>query len=180
LSNVCAALTVAQILGLDLREALDATHDFHALPHRQQEIGEIDEILYVDDSISTAPESTLAALEVYAGREITLLVGGYDRGIDYSGLVAKLAGGAARTVLCLGASGERIFAALHASAADSGTALAPSMAAAIAMARRLTPKGGVVLLSPAAPSYGTYRDFAERGCDFAAKAGFGVSAGDQP
>ena len=44
---------------------------------------------YVDDSISTAPESTLAALEVYAGREITLLVGGYDRGIDYSGLVAN-------------------------------------------------------------------------------------------
>jgi UDP-N-acetylmuramoyl-L-alanine---L-glutamate ligase len=180
LSNVCAALTVAQMLGLDLREALDATRDFRALPHRQQEIGEIDGVLYVDDSISTAPESTLAALEVYAGREITLLVGGHDRGIDYSGLVAKLAVGAVRTVLCLGASGERIYAGLRASKADSGTALAPSMAAAVAMARRVTPKGGVVLLSPAAPSYGAYRDFAERGCDFAAKAGFGVNAGDQP
>ena len=135
LSNVCAALTVAQMLGLDLREALDATSDFRALPHRQQEIGEIDGALYVDDSISTAPKSTLAALEVYAGREITLLVGGYDRGIDYSGLVAKLAGGAARTVLCLGASGKRIYAGLRASAAGSETVLAPSMATAVAMAR---------------------------------------------
>jgi UDP-N-acetylmuramoylalanine--D-glutamate ligase len=179
LSNVCAALTVAQMLGLDLREALDATRDFRALPHRQQEIGEIDGVLYVDDSISTAPESTAAALEVYVGREITLLVGGYDRGIDYSGLVAKLAGGAARTVLCLGASGERIYAGLRASAAGSETALAPSMAAAVAMARRVTPKGGVVLLSPAAPSYGAYRDFAERGRDFAAQAGLLVSAGHQ-
>ena len=180
LSNVCAALTVAQMLGLDLHAALDATRDFRALPHRQQEIGEIDGVLYVDDSISTAPESTLAALEVYAGREITLLVGGYDRGIDYSRLVAKLAGGAARTVLCLGASGERIYTGLRASAAGPETAPAPSMAAAVAMARQVTPKGGVVLLSPAAPSYGVYRDFAERGCDFAAKAGFTTSGGDQP
>ena len=109
----CAALTVAKVLGLDPGEALDATGDFRALPHRQQEIGEIDGVLYVDDSISTAPESTIAALEVYAGREITVIVGGYDRGIDYGKLVARLAGGRRRAVVCLGASGERIYAALR-------------------------------------------------------------------
>jgi UDP-N-acetylmuramoylalanine--D-glutamate ligase len=179
LSNVCAALTVAKVLNLDLRAALDATADFRALPHRQQEIGEIGGVLYVDDSISTAPESTLAALEVYAGRDITLIVGGYDRGIDYGKLVAKLAGGAARAVLCLGASGERIFEALHADAPSSETAVVGSMGVAIARARQLTPRGGVVLLSPAAPSYGAYRDFAERGCDFAAKAGFPSAEGDR-
>jgi UDP-N-acetylmuramoylalanine--D-glutamate ligase len=177
LSNLCAALTVAKVLNLDLRGALDATADFRALPHRQQEIGEIDGVLYVDDSISTAPESTLAALEVYAGRDITLIVGGYDRGVDYGKLVAKLAGGAAGAVLCLGASGERIFEALHAAAPYPETVVVGSMGAAVARARQLTPRGGVVLLSPAAPSYGTYRDFAERGRDFAAKAGF--AAGEQ-
>lgn len=172
LSNVCAALTVAEVLNLDLRAALDATADFCALPHRQQEIGEIDGVLYVDDSISTAPKSTLAALEVYAGRDITLIVGGYDRGIDYGKLIAKLAGGAARAVLCLGASGERIFGTLYAGAPDPKTVVVGSMDAAVARARQLTPRGGVVLLSPAAPSYGTYRDFAERGRDFATRAGF--------
>ena len=56
LSNVCAALTVAKVLGLDPATALAATGEFRALPHRQQEIGEIGGVLYVDDSISTAPE----------------------------------------------------------------------------------------------------------------------------
>jgi UDP-N-acetylmuramoyl-L-alanine---L-glutamate ligase len=52
------------------------------------------------------------------------------------------------------------------------------MTAAIACARELTPQGGLVLLSPAAPSYGAYRDFAERGRDFAAKAGFPAIGSD--
>jgi UDP-N-acetylmuramoylalanine--D-glutamate ligase len=172
LSNVCAALTVAKVLGFDPRAALAAVRDFRALPHRQQEIGEIAGVLYVDDSISTAPESTLAALEVYAGRDITLIAGGYDRGIDYGKLIAKLAGGAARAVVCLGISGERIYTTLRAAPDHPDTTLARSMKAAVAWARQKTPKGGVVLLSPAAPSYGDYHDFAERGRDFAAKAGF--------
>ncbi len=108
LSNLCAALTVMKRLDIDLSAALDATDDFRALPHRQQELGEADGVLYVDDSISTAPESTLAALAVYAGREIAVIVGGYDRGIEYQKLVLALAEGAARWVICLGASGERI------------------------------------------------------------------------
>ena len=178
LSNVCAALTVTKVLCLDLTEALEATGDFSALPHRQQEIGEIGGVLYVDDSISTAPESTIAALEVYAGRDITLIVGGYDRAISYDKLGDKLAGGAARMVICLGASGERIYDTLQAIARAPETALARSMTEAVALARQTTPAGGVVLLSPAAPSYGYYRDFAERGRDFAAQAGLTGPGGE--
>ena len=179
LSNLCAALTVAKVLRFDLGAALDVTADFRALAHRQQELGEIDGVVYVDDSISTAPESTLAALEVYAGRDITLLVGGYDRGIDYDKLVARLAAGAARAVVCLGASGERIHAALGASPAHPEAILARSMEAAVAQAKRITRPGGIVLLSPAAPSYGAYRDFAARGHDFAERAGFAVTSDER-
>jgi UDP-N-acetylmuramoyl-L-alanine---L-glutamate ligase len=179
LSNLCAALTVAKVLGFDLSASLAATADFRALPHRQQELGEIDGVVYVDDSISTAPESALAALAVYADRDITLLVGGYDRGIDYSKLVASLAGGAARAVVCLGASGKRIHAALGARPLHPKTILVPSMEAAVAEAKQITPPGGIVLLSPAAPSYGAYRDFAARGRDFADKAGFGLGSEEE-
>ncbi len=178
LSNVCAALTVTKVLGFDPRTALAAIREFRALPHRQQEIGEIAGVLYVDDSISTAPESTLAALEVYAGRDITLIAGGYDRGIDYGKLTAKLTGGAARAVVCLGISGERIYAMLRAAPDAPEMALVRSMEAAVAWARQKTAKGGVVLLSPAAPSYGDYHDFAERGRDFVAKAGFSTKSGE--
>jgi UDP-N-acetylmuramoylalanine--D-glutamate ligase len=180
LSNACAALTVAKVLGLDPAQALAATGDFRALPHRQQEIGKVGGVLYVDDSISTAPESTIAALEVYGGRDITLIVGGYDRAIDYDKLADKLAGSAASLVICMGVSGKRIHAALHAAGGRPETALAGSMAEAVALARQKTPAGGVVLLSPAAPSYGYYRDFAERGRDFAVTAGFAQPSGEQP
>jgi UDP-N-acetylmuramoyl-L-alanine---L-glutamate ligase len=134
-------------------------------------------VLYVDDSISTAPQSTLAALDVYAGREVTLIVGGYDRGIDYRPLVERLAGGAARAIVCLGDSGRRIHDQLRTRNPEfAGLAAALSMTEAVAAAKRITGRGGVVLLSPAAPSYGQYRDFAERGRDFVAKAGFAAGA----
>jgi UDP-N-acetylmuramoylalanine--D-glutamate ligase len=175
-SNLCAALTVAKALDIDLAAALETTKDFRGLPHRQQELGESGNILFVDDSISTIPESTIAALEVYAGRDITVIVGGYDRGIDYGKLVETFLSGAANALICLGQSGARIYgltqAALSRRGGSAGTVhLARSMEDAVSYATRVTPPGGVVLLSPAAPSYGHYRDYVERGHDFAAKAG---------
>jgi UDP-N-acetylmuramoylalanine--D-glutamate ligase len=175
-SNLCAALAVAKTLDIDIAAALDASAGFRGLPHRQQELGEIGGVLFVDDSISTIPESTIAALEVYAGRDITVIVGGYDRGLDYSRLVEKLSSGAAKAIICLGNSGQRIYAQARAVLSrqrDRACSIerAASMEEAVASATRVTPPGGVVLLSPAAPSYGNYRDFVERGLDFAAKLG---------
>jgi UDP-N-acetylmuramoylalanine--D-glutamate ligase len=175
-SNLCAALTVAKSLDLDPAVALEAASEFRGLPHRQQELGEVGGVLFVDDSISTIPESTLAALEVYAGRDITAILGGHDRGIDYGKLVEKAVTGAAKAVVCLGDSGERIYSLARAVATRRPDVTckiyrARSMEDAVAYARQVTPPGGVVLLSPAAPSYGHYRDYIERGRDFAAKAG---------
>jgi UDP-N-acetylmuramoyl-L-alanine---L-glutamate ligase len=179
LSNLCAALTVAKSLDIDPAAALDAAVGFRGLPHRQQELGEIGGVLFVDDSISTIPESTFAALAVYAGRDVTVILGGHDRGIEYGKLAEKAVAGAAKAVICLGNSGERIYSLARAAASrlDDVTCKiyrARSMADAVAYARKMTQPGGVVLLSPAAPSYGQYRDYIERGRDFAAKAGFGV------
>jgi UDP-N-acetylmuramoyl-L-alanine---L-glutamate ligase len=149
------------------------------LPHRQQELGEIGGVLFVDDSISTIPESTFAALAVYEGRDVTVILGGYDRGIEYGKLVEKAVAGVAKAVICLGNSGERIYSLARAVASRRNDVIckihrAQSMAEAVAYARKVTQPGGVILLSPAAPSYGQYRDYIERGRDFAAKAGFGV------
>jgi UDP-N-acetylmuramoylalanine--D-glutamate ligase len=175
-SNLCAALAVAKSLDLDPAAALEAASGFRGLPHRQQELGEIGGVLFVDDSISTIPESTLAALAVYAGREITVILGGHDRGVDYGKLVEKAVTDAAKAVICLGESGERIYSLARAIATQRGKVTCNihrvrSMAEAVTFARQVTPPGGVVLLSPAAPSYGQYRDYIERGRDFAAKAG---------
>src|SRR6516165_3436852 len=175
-SNLCAALAVAKLLDIDLSAALYATRDFRGLPHRQQELGQNGGVLFVDDSISTIPESTLAALAVYTGRDITLIVGGYDRGIDYGKLLEAFSTGAAKAVICLGDSGRRLYDHVRSVSKPAGCLpfpihLAGSMEDAVSYATRVTPPGGVVLLSPAAPSYGHYRNYIERGRDFAARAG---------
>ncbi|HEY1258817.1 MAG TPA: UDP-N-acetylmuramoyl-L-alanine--D-glutamate ligase [Stellaceae bacterium] len=175
-SNLCLAVAVAKRLGADAADALAAAEDFRGLPHRQQELGTKDGLLFVDDSISTIPESTIAALAVYAGRPVTVILGGYDRGLDYGKLITALSRGAPINAVCLGVSGERLFAEMRAGGFAGSLHRAQSMEEAVAIATAATPQGGVVLLSPAAPSYGWYRDFAERGLDFAAKAGFPAPA----
>ncbi|MFL5265456.1 MAG: UDP-N-acetylmuramoyl-L-alanine--D-glutamate ligase [Stellaceae bacterium] len=175
-SNLCAALATLRSFEIDPAAALETVGGFQGLPHRQQELGTVEGLLFVDDSISTIPESTLAALAVYTGRQITVIVGGYDRGIDYSKLVETVSQGTARTLICLGDSGHRICALARAAAAtrsDFNCAIleSRSMGDAVSLAKRVTPSGGVVLLSPAAPSYGSYQDYIERGRDFAAQAG---------
>ncbi len=165
-SNLSGALEVARWFGIDTDVALRAAESFEPLPHRQQEIGEVGGVLFVDDSISTTPEAAIAALEVYRDRDVTLIVGGHDRGIDYSALVARIRTMPPHAVILMDASGQRIQALLP------ETHYVRSMPEAVKLAKELSPRGGVVLLSPAAPSYGTYRSFIERGQDFARCAGF--------
>ncbi len=168
LANLAGALAVAGSLGIDETTALNASEDFPPLPHRQQEIGEVDGVLYVDDSISTTPEAAIAALDVYRDRAVTMIIGGHDRGIDYTALVRRLEANPRPGVILIDASGERIHRLLR---QDQRVRLVASMREAVAQAREMTPRGGVVLLSPAAPSYGRYRNFVERGEDFASCLG---------
>ena len=163
--NLAGAIAVAGLLGISTTQALAAAESFPPLPHRQQEIGEVAGVLYVDDSISTTPEAALAALDVYRNRTVTLILGGHDRGIDYTPLIERLCRSPVHALILLDVSGRRIHRQIPASH------LTESMQQAVSLARSLTPRGGVILLSPAAPSYGTYRSFIERGQDFARCAG---------
>jgi len=164
LLNLAGALAVARSLRVDTAVALRAAESFPPLPHRQQEIGEVDGVLYVDDSISTTPEATIAALDVYRDRVVTVIIGGHDRGIDYGALVRRLRTEPQPGVVLMDASGRRIHGLLGGIQVDS-------MREAVNRAREMTRRGGVILLSPAAPSYGRYRNFVERGEDFARCAG---------
>jgi UDP-N-acetylmuramoylalanine--D-glutamate ligase len=125
-------------------------------------------VTYVDDSISTTPEATVAALDVYRDRPVTVIIGGQDRGIDYAALIGRLQTTPRPRVVLTDASGERIRGLIG---PDPCIRWAANMQEAVALARGMTPRGGVVLLSPAAPSYGRYRSFIERGEDFARSAG---------
>jgi UDP-N-acetylmuramoyl-L-alanine---L-glutamate ligase len=168
--NLCAALTALEAAAIGVPELPEALEGFEALEHRLQTVAEADGIRWVDDSISTTPESTLAALASFPGRRIVLLAGGQDRGQDYAGLARELAARGA-SVYGLGATGSRLVAAARAAGVPEGRALAAAdLASAVEMARANAGPGAVVLLSPAAPSYDQYRDFQERGARFTALA----------
>ena len=167
LVNICAVLTAIRQLGLDPVAALRAMENFEGLPHRQQELGEKNGVLFVDDSISTTPYSAIAAMEAYADRPITLIAGGYDRGVDYAPLTDYILGKKIHAVVCIGAVGKRIFEALQKGRA-ANIQSAATFKEAVEWAKIHTPREGVVLLSPAAPSYDMFRDFIERGMKFAA------------
>jgi UDP-N-acetylmuramoylalanine--D-glutamate ligase len=173
LANICLVLAAVKQLGFNVADALAAMEDFTGLPHRQQELGHKDGLLFVDDSISTTPQSAIAAMEAYAGMPITLIAGGFDRGIDYTPLADYIKAKHIGAVIVMGPSGERIADLVTANGHDQ-ILKAATMPDAVAFARQHTPAGGVVLLSPAAPSYGLFKNFEERGQAFAAAAGFVV------
>lgn len=177
-SNLCAVLAALDAFGLDAAALAPQAAAFQPLPHRLQPLGERDGVLYVNDSISTTPMATLAALEVYADRPVAVLVGGHDRGLPWEEFAAAMRVRAPRAVVTMGQNGPRIHALLAPVAAQAGFVLgaAADLADAIAQARAALPASGVVLLSPGAPSFGAYPNYVARGRHFAQLAGFDPDA----
>jgi len=170
--NACAALAGLEAMGHDARAAAPALSRFQALPHRLQPLGEREGRTWINDSISTTPQATLAALSSLEGREVTVIVGGHDRGLDWSGFVEAVSDQAGLAIVAQGANGPRIAAALRDAQAMAESALVTTLTEAVEQAKALTPAGGVILLSPGAPSFDQFRDYAERGRRFAELAGF--------
>jgi UDP-N-acetylmuramoyl-L-alanine---L-glutamate ligase len=150
----------------------NAATGFTPLPSRLTPVGTVDGVTFIDDSLSTNVLPTLAALDSFPGRRVALIVGGQDRGIDYSPLAAGVRRRAEpTTVLTLPDSGPRITEAFAGASGDQGLDgvdgcgdLDEAVARAFAWAR----PDGIVLLSPAAPSFGHFRDYRDRGDHFAA------------
>jgi UDP-N-acetylmuramoylalanine--D-glutamate ligase len=161
--NLCAALTAIAALDIPTPRLPVSLSGFRSLPHRLETVAECDGLLWIDDSISTTPESTLAALASFPGRDIVLIGGGQDRGQDYGALGRALAETGA-IVIGVPSTGSRLVGAAQAAGLEDSRAInASDLRAAVSDARRVGRPGAVVLLSPAAPSYDNYRNFEERG-----------------
>lgn len=188
--NACAALAAVAAAGFDAVSAAAHLRNFRALPHRLQTLGQRRGITFVDDSIATTPAAAVAALRHFSGRQVAILIGGHDRGLDWRDFAAQVRAQPPRAIVCTGATRERVFALLAltlgpavrtdipdgADPIDRAPATRLLAAAdfdqAFALARASLSPGGVLLLSPGAPSFGQFRDYIERGRHFAALAGF--------
>ncbi|MDQ3618256.1 MAG: UDP-N-acetylmuramoyl-L-alanine--D-glutamate ligase [Pseudomonadota bacterium] len=172
--NLCAVLAAIEALGLDAVALAPHAHGFRPLPHRLQILGTREGITYVNDSISTTPHASLAALDCLRDRRVAILVGGHDRGIDWSVFVDSVRRERPAAIVTMGENGPRIHALLASLAAQGDFLLsaADDLDEAVAQARKALAGEGVVLLSPGAPSFGPYRDYVARGRHFAELAGF--------
>ena len=170
--NLCVALGAMRAADVDCvaeRDAIAAgLRTFEALPHRLTEFSDPSGVTFVDDSISTIPQATIHAIGAYPGRPLTVLLGGQDRGIDYRPLRDFLEQSKRDlTLIGLPDSGAHILDLIG--DADRVTRIvAEDLVDAVRLARLHTPPGGVVLLSPAAPSYGRYDNFEARAKAFRA------------
>lgn len=158
LENLAAALTICRELKLNLSECLEAAKSYPGLPHRLQIFGPHDGHIFVNDSISTDPEATIAALKALKDKNVTLIVGGEDREQDYKEL-SKAIENTGTKAICVYETGPRLFDIIKSSEKYRAEALEE----AVIKAKEITEQGDYIVLSPAAPSYDAFKDFEERG-----------------
>lgn len=171
-ANTYAAWLAAQLQGVTFDQFTKSLASFQPLPHRLERVGTFRGITFYNDSISTIPQATIAAVDTLE-RVDTLIVGGMDRGIDYSVLVQYLthptqAGSQIRNVAFVGQAGRRIhhdLAQLPERPLDRMNALLLSddYRAIVSWCFEHTAAGKICLLSPAAASYDSFKNFEERG-----------------
>jgi UDP-N-acetylmuramoyl-L-alanine---L-glutamate ligase len=174
--NASIARAVVLALGVvaDDGALAEAAEGFVPLPSRCCSLGSSGAVEFVDDSLSTNVLPTQAALEAFDGRPLALLVGGQDRGIDYAPLARSVARrGAPTFVVTMPDNGPRIGTAIRSEAGDDVEVVdAADLDAAVDAAFGWVEGrgGGVVVLSPAAPSFGRYHDYRDRAAAFARAA----------
>jgi UDP-N-acetylmuramoylalanine--D-glutamate ligase len=162
--NAAAALAAVKLFGARSEHLESVLATFEGLPHRLEDLGIHAGVRWINDSIATAPEAAVAALEAFEGEVATYIGGGTDRGFDYAPLAEALVAHAVESVILLPPGGPRIGEALAGrELRGSRVHAAGDLAEAVALAVRLTRPGGTVLFSPASPSYGVFRNFEERG-----------------
>lgn len=161
LQNIMFALTVAEILGLDLERARRTTAEFKTLKHRLEFVREVNGVKYYDNSIGTIPMATIAAIKAL-GNVDTVIIGGMDRGLDYREFAEYLNQSSVRNIICMPKTGHDIAREL----APEEVHLVETLDEAVRIANEVTRSGCSVLLSPAAASYGFFKNFEEKGDKF--------------
>ena len=158
-NNIMFVLTLAEILKLDMSKVVKTINTFEALPHRMEYVGKFNGITYYNDSISTIPASCINALKSI--KVNTLIVGGLNRGIDYSELINFINNYELNNLICIPDTGSIIAKGI--TNKNIKVYEEEDLLNAINRAKEVTKEGEVCLMSPAAASYNTFKNFEERG-----------------
>ena len=168
--NILPAIIIGKIFGISNEKIASAIKSFKPLEHRLEYIGTISGIEYYNDSLSTIPESAIAAMTVFPGKSLILLLGGYDRGLDFSNLAKVIRTSNVKGVILFPTTGEKIWKAIKTVFRDDKKlprhVFTSKMKTAVKQAHSWAKKGDLVLMSPASASFSIFRDYKDRGDQF--------------
>jgi len=168
LENVCGAVMAANLAGVGTDDIKSVLQSFTGLEHRLEYVGEKYGIRFYNDSLATIPEAAIEALESFEGEVGTLIAGGFDRGNDYSKLAEYLVKSSVETLILFPQTGDKIWQAVVAAGGEKKIKKfdVTSMHQAVFLASEETTAGKICLLSPAAASFGTFKNYKDRGEQF--------------
>lgn len=163
LSNIMFSLVVSKLLNFDIDKVRDSIKNFTPLEHRMELVGTYNGVTYYNDSIATIPMATINAIESLKNVD-TLIFGGMDRGIDYTPLVEYLRNSNVVNLICMPTTGYKIGECLK----DTNKKIynIELLEDAVKLAKEVTAKGKICLMSPAASSYEYFKNFEEKGRKF--------------
>ena len=160
--NILSAILASQEFGAKKEEAETTAKNFQPLAHRLEYVGEKNGVVYYNDSISTIPQATIEALKALKKVQ-TLILGGMDRGIDYSPIVEQIGEFEVKNIAFVGQAGRRMHKEMKEKANDYNVLLSDDYKEIISWCASNTEKNKICLLSPAASSYDMFTNFEHRG-----------------
>lgn len=173
LENITAAVTAATLAGASMNAIRQVLKSFMGLPHRLEFVGEHNGVSYWNDSYGTTPETTIAAIHSL-NEPIILMLGGSEKKLSYDHLAECILESSVKTIVAIGLSAERMYAAIRRLAKARNLKPPPcvsggaTMSEMVKTARKFAKSGDVVLLSPAAASFDRFRNASDRGDQFRA------------
>ncbi len=170
INNALPAVVIAKHLGVANQDIAHGLSTFKSLPHRLELITEIDGVTYYNDSLSTTPVATIAAIESFKNNPIILIAGGFDRGLDYSNLAQIIVDHQIKHLILLPDTGEIILdevkQRLHNNMGELTYTFVSSMQQAVRIAKEAAQSSDIVLMSPASASFNLFENYQDRGDQF--------------
>lgn len=162
--NAALAFETLKACGVESERAQRAVAQFKGVPGRLEKIAEKNTRVFYNDTTATTPEAATAALQALSGKEVLIIMGGSDKGLDFSPFLEALRH--VRTCLLLPGTGSERIMLESSEDIRNKTIEVPTMKDAVAKAYSLSKEGEVVVLSPGCASFGLFKNEFERGDEF--------------
>lgn len=156
--NIMVCFVIGKLFNISDSDILKTISNFKPLQYRMENLGEFEGVYYYVDTLATIPEATLATISAIKNID-TLIFGGLDRGISYEGFADKLINSGINNFICMPKTGYDIGKDLP----KDKTYFAEDLKTAVEIAKKVTAKGKICILSPAAASYEYFKNYAEKG-----------------